>query len=295
MELSIIIPTYNRQNELKKCLESIFKQQLKPITNLEIIVIDDGGRDKTQDMIKKHYPNTRYIKQQNKGRAAALNKGVEEAKGEIVSFIDDDCVVSEGWATNIIDYHNRYRNVLVVQGAVLPEDKKNLFSINMQYTILSDEMSNNFKERTGLQARLVKNIRCTNLSIKRKLFNKGIAYEENIKWWQDRELSYQLNNAGIQVLYVPDIQVIHSHRRTLIAFAKQQFSWGRGCYCIKEKWKDSIKINKNLNTRLHFLSFVLKDSSKKYGKVKAVILLFITLLRRGSFSLGLIYEKLKRL
>jgi len=85
--VSIIIPTFNRSELLKRALASVFKQT---ISDYEVIVIDDGSTDETAEMIRELYPDVNYIYQQNKGVSSARNKGLELAKGDWMAFLDSD-------------------------------------------------------------------------------------------------------------------------------------------------------------------------------------------------------------
>ncbi len=85
--VSVIIPTFNRKDFLKEAIDSVLSQTYK---NFELIVVDDGSTDGTGEMISKYYPQIRYFYQKNKGPSAARNKGIKEAKGEYISFLDSD-------------------------------------------------------------------------------------------------------------------------------------------------------------------------------------------------------------
>ncbi len=85
---SIIIPTYNRLNFLKIALNSVLAQNFQ---NYQIIIVDDGSRDKTKELIHS-YKNSKitYLYQANQGPAAARNLGISKAKGEFICFLDSD-------------------------------------------------------------------------------------------------------------------------------------------------------------------------------------------------------------
>lgn len=85
--ISIIICTYNRKQFLPETLESIFNQQYSPV---EIIVIDDGSTDDTEELIKTYSENIKYYRQHNQGITAARNYGCRMARGELITFQDDD-------------------------------------------------------------------------------------------------------------------------------------------------------------------------------------------------------------
>ncbi len=85
--ISVIIPSYNRAHTLKRALDSVLAQT-RPAD--EIIVIDDGSTDNTEQLIKQHYPQTIYIKQTNQGVSAARNRAIEIATGKWLALLDSD-------------------------------------------------------------------------------------------------------------------------------------------------------------------------------------------------------------
>ncbi|WP_319583462.1 glycosyltransferase [uncultured Pseudodesulfovibrio sp.] len=87
--VSVIIPTYNRAKLVGQAIESVLRQTFD---DYEIIVIDDGSADDTRDVVTKKYPQVEYIYQDNAGVAAARNRGLRVAKGELVAFLDADDV-----------------------------------------------------------------------------------------------------------------------------------------------------------------------------------------------------------
>ena len=90
IKISVIIPIFNAEKYISDCLESIINQTLKDI---EIILINDGSNDKTEQIIKEYAKKDKRIiilKQKNKGAGAARNRGIQISKGEYISFIDSD-------------------------------------------------------------------------------------------------------------------------------------------------------------------------------------------------------------
>mgnify|MGYP001362932843 FL=1 len=87
MNISVVIPSYNRKEFLKRSIDSAINQTKKP---LEIIVVDDGSTDGTEAMIKSDYDFVKFIKQKNKGVSAARNIGIKVSIGEWICFLDSD-------------------------------------------------------------------------------------------------------------------------------------------------------------------------------------------------------------
>jgi len=87
---SVIIPTYNRKYFLKIAVESVLSQSFQ---DFELIIVDDGSTDSTQTLIKEYLNfsgKIHYLYQENKGPASARNKGIKEAKGDFICFLDSD-------------------------------------------------------------------------------------------------------------------------------------------------------------------------------------------------------------
>lgn len=92
MKLSIIIPVYNAEKYLHKCLESIFVQEI-PLENYEVIAVDDDSTDsslKILESFKEKYHNLKIISQKNQGEAGARNTALNIAQGEYITFLDND-------------------------------------------------------------------------------------------------------------------------------------------------------------------------------------------------------------
>ncbi len=87
MQISVVIPTFNRKQRLPRALESVFNQTRPP---LEVIIVDDGSTDDTHDLIRRHYGHCRYIGQEQAGVSAARNRGIRAARGDWIAFLDSD-------------------------------------------------------------------------------------------------------------------------------------------------------------------------------------------------------------
>ena len=88
--VSVIIPVYNCEEYIGECIDSVAEQTYD---NIEIIVVNDGSKDESENIIKdkkKRYRNILYYKQRNKGVSAARNLGINKAKGEYITFVDGD-------------------------------------------------------------------------------------------------------------------------------------------------------------------------------------------------------------
>ncbi|OGX24084.1 MAG: hypothetical protein A2787_01565 [Omnitrophica WOR_2 bacterium RIFCSPHIGHO2_01_FULL_48_9] len=124
MFLSVIVATYNRAQTLQKTLESILNQKTLGAFDFEIILVDNNSNDNTKEIVealkKKAGGRLRYFFEPKQGKAFAINKGIGEAKGEILAFTDDDAVVDELWLWNIFECFKVHR-CDGLGGRILPE------------------------------------------------------------------------------------------------------------------------------------------------------------------------------
>ena len=96
MKISVIIPTFNRLDLLKRAIESVLNQSIKPY---DIIVVDDGSTDDTSEMIQQKYKSINLIKQKNSGVSAARNNGIKNAQGDWIALLDSD----DEWGKNKLE------------------------------------------------------------------------------------------------------------------------------------------------------------------------------------------------
>lgn len=170
VKFSIIVPTYNRAHLIGKTLDSILSQTHR---SFELIVVDDGSTDNTEEYILKNYPNqVRYYKKQNAERAAARNFGTQSAQGKYVLWFDSDDLMYPNYlevADRIIvnksepelialshHYLNSDNEVISVQ--VIPENvnellyKGNFFACNAVVVRKDIALENLFNEDRELTA-----------------------------------------------------------------------------------------------------------------------------------------------
>jgi cellulose synthase/poly-beta-1,6-N-acetylglucosamine synthase-like glycosyltransferase len=113
--ITFLVPAYNEEKNIGKCLESILNLNY-PKDKLEVIVIDDGSTDNTAKIVKK-FKGVKLIRQENQGKAAALNNGLEHVKTELVACMDADSFPDKDFLLKMIGYMER-KNVASVTPAI---------------------------------------------------------------------------------------------------------------------------------------------------------------------------------
>lgn len=143
-KISIIVPIYNAEKYIRRCIESILKQTY---TNIELILINDGSNDNSLEICEKFKKNDRRIvivNKKNEGVSVARNIGIEKATGELISFVDADDYLEENFLQELFNIMNKYNVNYVtcgynrVYGNYLEQINNNLNEILMS----SDEYLN---------------------------------------------------------------------------------------------------------------------------------------------------------
>jgi glycosyltransferase involved in cell wall biosynthesis len=151
-DVSVVLPTYNRQAQLKQVLIGLEKQSY-PFADFEVIVISDGSTDGTNEYLqafaKKTLLNVKVIVQQNQGPAAARNHGIHRAQGQMVLFIDDDVVPVPGLIEAHMATHRQYAQDVVVMGPMLtPAEFKMKPWVRWEQAMLDKQMPAAFTRGT---------------------------------------------------------------------------------------------------------------------------------------------------
>lgn len=95
--VSVVIPLYNKELHIKRAIDSVLAQKIQ---DFELIIVDDGSTDKGAEVVKRFTnPQIRLIQQKNAGVSAARNKGIEEAKADLIAFLDAD----DEWSPNFLE------------------------------------------------------------------------------------------------------------------------------------------------------------------------------------------------
>lgn len=136
--ISVIIPVFNAEKSIKKCIESVLNQSYK---NIEIIAINDGSKDNTLEILKNFKSQIILIDQQNSGVSAARNAGLNIAKGEFVAFLDsDDCFEIDFLKLMLEAALKNDADIVVCDVLIKNEGKNSIFKdINANYGLIDPD------------------------------------------------------------------------------------------------------------------------------------------------------------
>jgi len=202
--LSVIIPTYNREKVLARALEGYLAQS-SPRLIQELLVVDDGSTDGTESMVRDFGSRSvfpiRYLRQPNKGPAAARNLGIREARSALVLFTDSDVIPKCDLVEQHIEWHRRNTQITAaILGYVTwpPEIKATPF---MRW-YGEHKLFWFYQLRNKREASFHCFYTC-NLSLKTEFLRTCGLFDEEFKTaaYEDIELGYRLSKRGLQLFY----------------------------------------------------------------------------------------------
>ncbi len=195
--VSVIIPTYNRKAWLVETLQSL-AQQTWPADSFEVIVVDDGSKDGTEEIAEATFPFTlQYIWQTNQGDAEARNTGARHSQADILVFLDDDVLVEPDYLSYLIPEHIASKNRIIVGTEFLwLEDTNPLAQSSPRLEVPESELP--------LVELPFVDVCSNNMSIRREAYF-AIGMMPSLDFpgssiWCDVDLSYRAYQQGFQFL-----------------------------------------------------------------------------------------------
>ena len=222
MRLSIIVPAYNVEPWIERCLLSIVDQDLDP-SSYEVIVVNDGSTDQSGSIarrVSETYPQITVIDQENKGLSGARNTGIRNAKGKYVLFIDSDDYIESNILTEMLSFVEQgnleiamFGQNMVIDGVKKPRDKFNPSETNVMSGM---EL---FFERTSDSA-------CKYLILTRYLTDNEIFFLEKALYLEDGEWSARLFVKAKRTAYKGIYFYNYALRRNSIVTSGSAFTVG---------------------------------------------------------------------
>ncbi len=242
-KLSVVICTFNRETSLRSCLKSLTKQTFP---NFEVIIVDGGSTDKTKEIISNYAKKLtiKTIIYKEKELAKVRDQGWRKAKGECVSWIDDDVVVAPYWAQSIIKTFEKDKKIGGVTGPTLIPEKllrnRDVFSFYNQTGLLKllgiiwDKFflegkkyevgrilksgawtpGSNFKSSLKIKSlKEVDYLEACNMTLKKELVSKVGGYDYGYKAvaeWCELDLAMRVKELGYRLVFNPRIKVTHN-------------------------------------------------------------------------------------
>ncbi len=247
-KVSVLIPVHNGEKTLGQCLESVLDQDYE---NYEVIVVDNNSTDRTAEIVRGlSADNLKMVFEKFVSRGAARNRGIMNARGEIIAMTDSDCIVPSNWLSELTRPILE-ENEVAVQG--------NESDVTGNYWTRMQQRFNQRFLSMSSGGKYTDNLDTKNFAVKRDVLNDAGLFNENMKNMEDFELKIRLKQKGVRIFLLSDTKVRHFHKSSLSSLFASRVDRGYWVFMAREMHKDSGEVDSEENLKalrpLNFLSF----------------------------------------
>jgi GT2 family glycosyltransferase len=192
---SVVVPTYERPNDLRNCLLSLGKAKQKQFSNYEIIVSDDSKSENCRKVVENEFPNVSWGKGKQNGPASNRNAGVARAIGDWIVFIDDDCIAQKGYLLAYLKAIEGNPKVDLFEGYIFPDRPKKTWA----ETCPENSSGGMFWT--------------SNLCVRKKVFEELGGFDETFQVaYEDVDFAFRIQKEGKKTLFVKNAGACHPWR-----------------------------------------------------------------------------------
>lgn len=233
--ISIIVPVYNRPDEIADLLKSL-EQQTDP--DFEIVIVEDGSTVKCDTQTREYIAklHLQYFYKENEGRSIARNYGIERANGDFLVFVDSDCILPPEYIHNLKE--QLLSNPADCFGG--PDDAHESFTDlqkGINYSMTSFLTTGGIR---GGKIQMEKFVpRTFNTGFSRKVYDKVGGFREMFS--EDIDMSTRIRNAGFSIKLYRSVRVFHKRRVSLKKFWRQVHIFGMSRITLQLLYPGSMK------------------------------------------------------
>ena len=237
IKFSIIIPVYNRPDEVAELLESLSKQTDK---GFEVLVIEDGSKVPCEEVCKKYEKalDLKYYFKPNSGRSETRNYGIERATGDWFIIYDSDVIVPPQYIATVRAELEKNTEVDCYGGPDAADASFSDVQKAINYSMTSIMTTGGIRGATKNKAKF--SPRSFNMGISRRCFETVGGYKNMIG--EDIDLSIRIQQAGFKTTLIPEAYVYHKRRVDLKKFFRQVNTFGKGRVLLGEMHPGSTKL-----------------------------------------------------
>jgi len=227
LQISIIVPIFNEEKHIAKCLDSIIQSDFDK-NKMEVLLIDGGSTDKTLQIIKeyqKKYPFFKLLHNPKKIAPVAMNIGIKNARGKFIFIISAHASYPKNYFSKLVEYCERL-NADCVGPVLLTETRLDTPASNAIRNVLGDKFGVGSAFRSGVNK--IKEVDTVPFGCyKKEIFDKVGLYDERLVRNQDIELNKRIKREGGRIYLIPDIKCTYYARETYKDLAKNNFLNGK--------------------------------------------------------------------
>jgi GT2 family glycosyltransferase len=230
LDLTVVVPTYDRAAVLARCLDALDGQVVD--AGVQTIVVDDGSTDGTEELLRSR-TGVEVVRIAHAGRSAARNAALERATGDVIVFVDDDVLASDGLLQRHLDHHRRHASANEALVGLVTWAPELAVTPHMEWLERGGPLFafDAIDDPDDVDWRHF----CTaNASVKRA-FLAGERFDESLERAVDVELGYRLSRRGMRLRYDPEAVGHHLRADTPRSTERRMRSVGRAMRLVHQK------------------------------------------------------------
>jgi glycosyltransferase involved in cell wall biosynthesis len=287
--ISVVVPVWNGQRTISDCLASILRADY-PSDRHEVVVVDNASTDRTPGIVREYPVRCEY--EPDRGPSAARNRGIAVSRGEIVAFIDADCIATTRWLRELADGFAEQEpfgvaGEIVAYPPSTPAERYNAMRMS-RWQSFALSLSRPFAVTA-------------NAAFRRETFDRIGLFDRRLRTGQDKDFGWRFFDAGLKLVYREGALVFHRHRPTGWSLFRQQVLWGYGAALLHQKhglpWSAGEELRKygELVGALGTLSRAAVHYRRGGGDEMELFYPWYEVIRRAGLRVGALYGMVHRL
>ena len=238
LNFSIVIPVYNRPNEIDDLLESLTKQDFQE--DFEVLIIEDGSTEKSDEIVNNYSKllSIRYFFKENSGAGNSRNFGIQQASGNYFIIFDSDVIVPNHYLSAIKNsLENNFTDAF--GGPDAAHESFTALQKAINYSMTSLVTTGGIRGKKNGVGKFQP--RSFNMGISKSAFEKTNGFS-SMKIAEDIDLTFRLWGNGFKTQLIPEAFVYHKRRSSLRDFLNQTYQFGKARPLLNQKYPKSAKI-----------------------------------------------------
>lgn len=262
VDISVVVPVFNAEPYLEHFIQSLLSQTYSK-DSYEVIVVDNGSKDASRTIVEQ-YPHIKLVLEPEKGAYAARNRGIAQASGAVIAFIDPDCLPREDWLQNIAAAFEEPAVRMVLGRRCLPPLSP-VLSLVEAYENAKDEYVLQSQSKTLYYGYT------NNMAVRKELFNE-LGPFLNIPRGADTIFVRRVTDTDScnVIRYCSNVVVTHLEISSVAAYYRKVLLYGR-----HRVSSNKIIYGESLNTRQRLEIFQIAIRNRGFSKLEAAQLLFL--------------------
>jgi len=238
LNFSIIVPVYNRPDEIDELLESLTKQTFT--ASYEVVIVEDGSTKKCDEIVANYKDKLqiKYLSKPNTGAGLSRNFGMKNASGNYFLILDSDIILPATYLKSIhsqlkVNYTDAFGGPDAAHASF--SDLQKAINYSMTSFLTTGGLRGREKSKAKFQPRSF------NMGLSKKAFKETQGFS-NRKIGEDIDLTFRLWNGGFQTQFIVDAFVYHKRRTSIKQFLKQTYNFGKERPVLNNQYPNTAKL-----------------------------------------------------